>query len=151
MIIAIDPGKSGGCVLAADGFIEAVPWRSPEQMAAKLERHPIQQAYIEHVFGTPTLTHAKIFEFGRNLGQWEGILQVLSVKLNYVKPRTWQFPLKIYERNYKKRKSALLKVAKQKFSRLGRVTLATCDAWLILEWAIKNDPTCKDLVSTLTL
>jgi len=73
------------------------------------------------------------------------------VQLNYVKPRTWQFPLKIYERNYKKRKSALLKVAKQKFSRLGRVTLATCDAWLILEWAIKNDPTCKDLVSTLTL
>jgi hypothetical protein len=120
-------------------------------MAAKLERHPIQHAYIEHVFGTPTLTHAKIFEFGRNLGQWEGILQVLSVQLNYVKPRTWQFPLKIYERNYKKRKSALLKVAKQKFSRLGRVTLATCDAWLILEWAIKNDPTCKDLVSTLTL
>jgi hypothetical protein len=151
MIIAIDPGKSGGCVLAADGFLEAVPWKSPEQMAAKLEQHPIQHAYIEHVFGTATLTHAKIFEFGRNLGQWEGILQVLSVQRNYVKPRTWQFPLKIYERNYTKRKSALLKVAMRNFSDIVGVTLATCYAWLIFLWEIKNDPTCKDLESVLKL
>jgi|TARA_R100000084_G_scaffold49679_1_gene20614 hypothetical protein len=149
MIVAIDPGKSGGCVLASHDHLEAVPWKSPEQMAAKLAQHKIQRAYLEHVFGTATLTHAKIFEFGRNVGQWEGILQTLSVDRTYVKPRTWQFPLRIYERIYKKRKSALLKVAKQKFSDLGRVTLATCDAWLILEWAIKTDPLCKDLESVL--
>ena len=80
MIVAIDPGKSGGCVLASQDHLEAVPWKSTEQMAAKLAQHRIQRAYLEHVYGTATLTHAKIFEFGRNVGQWEGILQTLSVR-----------------------------------------------------------------------
>ncbi len=140
MIVAIDPGKSGGCVVASVNMVRPIPFRSVEQMSAELEQYPLTHAFCEKVRGTATLTHACVFEFGRNLGQWEGILATLEVPVTYVEPRTWQFPLKIYERNYAKRKSALFKVAKRRFGKLGRVTKATCDAWLLLEWAFQNHP-----------
>ena len=145
MVIAIDPGKSGGCVVASPTHLEAIPWKGAVHMATQLDGLPIQRAYIERVYGTSTLTHGKVFEFGRNLGQWEGILTVLSVDLSYVKPQTWQWPLRVFEKNYNKRKSALRKIAVHRFGDLGKVTLATCDAWLLLEWAIKTDPLCHDL------
>ena len=151
MIIAIDPGKGGGCVLASRAEIKTISFKSRHlnNLALELEALPIQHAYIERVYGTATLTHAKQFEFGRNVGQWEGLLASLGSPITYVPPRTWQFPLKIYERTYNKRKSALFKLAKQRFSHLGSVTRATCDAWLILEWALNNDPACKALASIL--
>lgn len=138
MLVAIDPGKSGGCVVASDDFVRAIAFKSVVQMAAELEQYPITEAVIEQVRGTNSLTHACVFEFGRNYGQWEGILAALDVPVTYVLPQTWQYPLKIYERSYTKRKTALLKVARKKFSKLGKVNRATCDAWLILDWALNQ-------------
>lgn len=138
MIVAIDPGKSGGCVLLGpEGYI-SIAWESRVQMASALEQYPITEAVIEEVRGTATLTHAAIFKFGQNYGEWLGIFAAFEIPVTFIKPQIWQRRLRIYERNYTKRKSALFKLAKKRFGKHGKVTRATCDAWLLLDYYLAS-------------
>lgn len=138
MIVATDPGKSGGCVLLGpEGYIP-IAWESRKQMASALEQYPITEAVIEEVRGTATLTHAAIFKFGQSYGEWLGIFAAFGIPVTFIKPQIWQRPLKIYEKNYSKRKTKLYRLAKRKFGKFGKVTKATCDAFLLLDYYLAS-------------
>ena len=133
MIIFIDPGKTGGAIIVHKGeHVKLVPWTSVEKVGLIVDSYPLDRAVIEKVHGSSSLTPAQVFEFGRNLGQWEGILY--DVEKEYVSPKTWQKPLGM-PRNltYSQRKTWLYRksvewVGKKNTNR------ACCDAWLIAKW-----------------
>lgn len=146
MIVAIDPGKSGGCVIVGTSGYVPIPWKDREQMARSLEQYPITEAVIEEVRGTATLTAPAVFKFGQNYGEWLGILAAFEIPVTFIKPQTWQKSLKLGEPNYGKRKTKLYQLAKQRFSDHGKITRATCDAWLILEHYLnENDETSRHI------
>jgi len=47
-------------------------------------------AYIEHVHSMPKQGVASTFSFGRNFGQWEGMLNALCIPITYVVPQVWK-------------------------------------------------------------
>jgi len=81
---------------------------------------------------------AAMFRFGEHCGFLEGVVQALRIKLVLVRPRTWQkgFGLGTAASCGSKRewKGKLRAEAQRRFPHL-RVTMATADALLILEYA----------------
>lgn len=47
-------------------------------------------AYIENVHSMPKQGVVSTFSFGRNFGQWEGLLSGLYIPITYVEPRAWK-------------------------------------------------------------
>ena len=76
-----------------------------------------------------------MFTFGRNLGQWEGVIAGHEIEINIVAPKVWQ---KFYEipkiPDKYERKRWLKEKAIKLFSNT-KVTLANCDALLLLNYA----------------
>ena len=153
MIIFVDPGKSGGAVVHGPQGFQRFAWKSPEATALELEALPLMEAYIEQVHGSGSLMPNQVFEFGRNLGHWEGIFSAMGVSLNYVKPYAWQKPLGLANaKDYTERKKILYQrsvkvVGKSWTSR------ATCDAWLMAwswcHYVKPKDPLEKQLMNDM--
>ena len=111
IIIGIDPGVSGAY---ATFNTEADVWtviRVPtytrfvnkakrrfmdlEDVAESLQYmiHITDQgvtAYVENVHSMPKQGVVSTFSFGRNFGQWEGLLSGLCIPITYVEPRVWK-------------------------------------------------------------
>ena len=47
-------------------------------------------AYLENVHSMPKQGVVSTFSFGRNFGQWEGLLSGLCIPIAYVEPRVWK-------------------------------------------------------------
>ena len=47
-------------------------------------------AYLENVHSMPKQGVVSTFSFGRNFGQWEGLLSGLCIPITYVEPRVWK-------------------------------------------------------------
>ena len=101
--IAIDPGKQGG-IAYYDGE-KGIGVRCPKTIYdMSMIFNVIINTYkvapdsiyllIEHVHAFPTDGRSSVFTFGRNLGQWEGVIAGHEIEINIVAPKVWQ---KFYE------------------------------------------------------
>ena len=91
-------------------------------------------AYIEQVHAFPTDARSSAFKFGRNYGEWLGVLGALRIKTIHVTPQKW---MKYYKEKFKmalpkdkqQRKRKLKEIAANYTDK--KVTLYNADAILI--------------------
>jgi hypothetical protein len=147
MILFIDPGKTGGAIiLNRDGGVETVEFAGcGETAVALLEASQfIDGAYIEDIHASGQMIPKQSFEFGRNLGHWEGILAAMETDvITRIQPYAWQKAVGVPKGlDYGKRKTWLYRksvelVGKENTSR------ALCDAWLIAWYYRETYPLLK--------
>ena len=88
-VVGIDPGKSGGfCFIDANKKIEPYPYKSLEINMKKWKE--VGVAYLELVHAFPRQGVSSTFTFGKNYGEWIGMLRVLDIPIVYVSPMVWQ-------------------------------------------------------------
>jgi len=147
MLIGIDPGKSGGiAVLYDSGKIIAEPMPGTlrdiwcafnEERAVYGDGEPCF-AVIERVHAMPKQGVASTFAFGRGVGHLEMALTAADVPYESVSPRVWQKGLGIQPKPKAWGKTQWKNHLREHAQRLypeQRITLATADALLLLEYA----------------
>jgi hypothetical protein len=146
--IAIDPGK-GGAIAYYEGK-KAVAVKCPkstEDMAVLFS--VILSTYkcspdcirliFESVHALPTDGRTSAFNFGKNVGHWEGIIGCHEIQIERVVPVKWQKHYKIPKiTDYYKRKQWLKKKASSIFKD-NKVTMALADALLLLNYIKEID------------
>ena len=94
--------------------------------------------YVEHVHSFPGQGVASTFTFGRNLGQWEGLISASGCPINFVSPQKW---MGFYETKKgltrKERKRYLRGIAEDLFPNV-KMTFNISDALLIANY-------CKEM------
>ncbi len=165
MLIATDPGKSGGVAASEEGYLVSRSLPETRRQLIEMYRFLIGAAlkpvtaYIEKIHGfNPGNAHGNMFEFGRNVERPEAILETLGVRIILVTPQQWQKALALGHREpveplprkptaaqVKAHNNALAKAAREWKNKLKaeaerrfpgvKVTLATCDALLLLDYA----------------
>ena len=144
MIIAIDPGVSGGIACFKGGRVIccAMPqtFSDIHKALSDLSQGVPQcrdRVFLEKVHAMPGNGVVSMFTFGENYGYLRGVCHTLRYSIEDVPPQAWQKALqcgskgKIPQTEWK---NLLKNKAQQLYPDL-RVTLATADALLILEWA----------------
>ena len=139
MIIAIDPGKSGG-IASTDGFTVANPMPETEGDCVDTLRSLTAIAhdkicYIEKVGGYIAgnkCPGSAMFNFGHGRGVLIGAMMAFGWKIIEVPPQRWQKWLGIGKCGGDKNK--LKAEAQRRFPDI-KVTLKTADALLILDYA----------------
>ena len=105
MILAIDPGLTGALCLydPETKLIEILDMPVLEVKRGKGMKHEISpyllrellyfrkitKAYIEKVGAMPGQGTSSMFQFGRGVGQVEGVLAGLNIPVEYVTPQAW--------------------------------------------------------------
>jgi len=149
-ILAIDPGKSGGIALFVAG--EADARKMPETLkeladvasGLMLESETMPVCYLEDVpkFCGHNRPAASIFTLAENYGAAQGVLAAVGVRTIRVRPQDWQKGLNLGKRkdcgNDRVWKNKLKAEAQRRFPTL-TVTLATADALLILDYALRQE------------
>ena len=147
--VGIDPGKSGGLVKIHSINNECSMHKCPsttQEMASLLrtakntafiDNLPILVA-IEKVHAFPTDARSAAFKFGMNYGMWLGIIGALNIPLIEVTPQMWMKSYAPLPKIKQERKAKLKKIA-QEFCPDIRVTLQTCDAFLISLYGKNNE------------
>ena len=138
IVIGIDPGKSGAIAVWDEGIDKAIKCPdSPEKMAnifSSIMNNNKIVAYIEQVHAFPTDARSSAFKFGKNYGEWLGVLGTLRIKTVHVTPQKW---MKHYKEKFKmalpkdkqQRKRKLKEIAANYTDK--KVTLYNADAILI--------------------
>lgn len=106
MICGIDPGASGALAFfdVERGLlhVEDMPVLEvvrngktkrevvPQMIRTILERYEPLTAYVEQVGAMPGQGVSSMFQFGRSVGQVEGVLAGLRVPIERVTPQAWQ-------------------------------------------------------------
>lgn len=150
-ILAIDPGKSGGIAFQISAHNCPVAESMPETEADVVEalRTAAGTAYLE---GVPLVAYVEkvggfvgkgqpgsaMFKFGFGAGVIEGALRALGIRTIYVRPQEWQKHFSLGTAaacaSKTKWKGKLKAEAQRRYPDL-KVTLATADALLILDYA----------------
>ena len=97
--------------------------------------------YMEKVggyAGGPGQPGSSMFNFGRGYGHLEMAAWLYGMRLELVVPQTWQKALAISAKG-PERKKRLKEKAQQLYPTVDGITLKTCDALLILDYAIKRE------------
>jgi hypothetical protein len=141
-IIAIDPGANGAMAWLADSESVATTAFDVEQLRAGRALYATDLvAYVEQVggyIGKPQPGSA-MFKFGTSYGRVLGALEALRIRTVLVRPQVWQKTIGLGSTlKGPDRKRALRDVAKRLWPS-NNVTLANCDALLILEHAIQAE------------
>ncbi len=142
VFMGIDPGASGGIAVVHDGIVEAASmpkterdvwewinrWSSPEMFAV-----------IEKVGGFIGVPHpgSAMFKFGMSCGGLRMALTAAGVPYEDVTPQKWQKALGIPVRKKTESKGDhknVLKAAAQRIFPKEKITLATADALLLVEY-----------------
>ena len=138
IVIGIDPGKSGALAVWDGGIDKAIKCPdSPEKMAnifSSIMNNNKIVAYIEQVHAFPTDARSSAFKFGKNYGEWIGVLGTLKIRTIYVTPQKW---MKYYKEKLKielpkdkqQRKRKLKEIAANYTDK--KITLYNADAILI--------------------
>jgi hypothetical protein len=139
MIIAIDPGKSGGFAFGTDLSAPEV-CNMPDtlgDLAALLRQFPSGGVvYLEKVGGYAGGRGAPgsaMFNFGKGVGHLEAITYMQGLEMRQVAPQKWQKALSLGNSNGMSKtewKNKLKERAQQLYPKC-TVTLATADALLI--------------------
>jgi hypothetical protein len=137
--LGIDPGASGGlawCNEHQQG--DVIQWTTTHEMATELDNLKFSngdrdlKAFIEAVHSFPGQGVASSFVFGRNYGEWLGILTALKISFESVTPGTWMRSLGVVGK--KKDKLATYRKACELYPHW-KVSRALADAVLICEYA----------------
>lgn len=147
-VLGIDPGASGGiaCWRRQEPIL-AFPMPETEGDQIELVRELIADgeviAFVEQVGGFTGKGQpgSAMFKFGRSFGFTLGVLQTLGVRVELVRPQTWQKPLGLgTASNCDSRHEwkAKLRACAQRLHPKLKPTLATADAILILEYGLKS-------------
>lgn len=144
LFVAIDPGASGGIAWrTANGGVLTAKMPETEGDVLLFMRGFNPEAYtcyMEEVGGYigKAQPGSAMFTFGKNAGFLIGVTMALGLRLEMVRPQTWQKRLGIgTSRTCASKtewKNKLKAVAQRKFP-TANVTLATSDALLILDYA----------------
>lgn len=97
MIIGIDPGQSGAVAIIGK-TASVYDYTTPADLAQVLVRHVridpwnihACHAYIEKVGAMPKNGAVSMFKFGRNVGEWYGMLAALGIPFTEVTPQAWK-------------------------------------------------------------
>lgn len=155
LLLAIDPGQNGGVAWwnsKGNPVVEHAPATEHDYVkllstikkAATLEGYDLT-AYVEKVGGFvkgAKLPGSAMFNFGYCCGVIEGALRALEVPTIYVRPQQWQKHFNFGTKGACKSKTVWknkLKSEAQRRYPAVPVTLKTCDALLILSYAIANN------------
>lgn len=141
-IIAIDPGANGGIAVYSkerDMLIDVTPMPpTPGDVLEYITRFQVHaRCYLEKVGGMPHQGGSAMFNFGKGFGQLEMALLARRVPTVEVTPQKWQKALSLGTKGDKTTtqwKNKLKERAMQLYPGI-KVTLATADALLILEYA----------------
>ena len=141
--IAIDPGKKGAVAYYEEG--KAVAVKCPDNiydMAVLFS--VIVDSYkcspdcihliLESVHALPTDGRTSAFNFGKNVGQWEGIIGCHEIKIDRVVPITWQKYYKMPKIPKPYRRKQWLKQKAVDLFEGTKVIMDTCDALLMLNY-----------------
>ena len=145
MLLAIDPGLSGGLSLYTEGAgVLAVAMPPTEgDVVTLLRRYKeigLEMAVVENV---PWVVGSKVNpastgKLQRNVGVIHGALLGLGIQHRLVAPQDWQRPLRLGTcsacSGSTEWKNKLKAEAQRRFPHI-TVTLATADSLLILDWA----------------
>jgi len=142
-IIAIDPGKNGGIAvfsLNQNKAVEVVKMpETPQEILSFLTAYQFNSiCYLEKVGGLPGMGGSSMFNFGKGFGHLEMALLCRKIPTVEVTPQKWQKALQLGVKGKKSNtdwKNKLKTKAQQLFPYVGKITLATSDALLILEYA----------------
>jgi len=137
--VAIDPGKSGGiCAFNED---HTLIQKCPETIKDMADLMKEIKSLSDDVFTIIELVHAfpgngsvSSFKFGRNYGEWLGILASLEIPYVQVSPNKWMKHFGAMPKEKKDRKNHIKHLAQQRFPDL-KITLATSDAVLMALYA----------------
>ena len=143
-IIAIDPGKNGGiAIYSIDNNCLIEISKMPDtpldilNLLSMYSQNSI--CYLEKVGGIPGQGGASsMFNFGKGFGHLEMALLCRKISTVEVTPQKWQKALQLGVKGKKSNtdwKNKLKAKAQQLFPYVGKITLATSDALLILEYA----------------
>ena len=152
MIIAIDPGKSGGIAFGDSRlhFVAGMPDTETDVVGLLRENIELARAnsdvpvcVIEKVggyAGGPGQPGSAMFGFGKNVGIIYGALMAWQVRIEEVTPQKWQKALSLGTRTGMEKKDwkNKLKAEAQRLFPKVAVTLKTADALLIYEYARKT-------------
>ena len=150
MILAIDPGASGGMALSYghDRTVTAEPMRGTlgdiysqirgcQKLSGESGR-PLR-AVIENVgFHRPGNSAVASCKFARHVGNLEAFLLALGIPTTQVTPPVWMRIIGTVPADKTKRKNAIKDAMQRQYPKL-HVTLATADALGILTWAVKQE------------
>ena len=140
VFIGIDPGIKGGvAIIYNDTYNATQTPPTVSGMASVLatlkELGPSLQMYccIESVHSFPGNSARSMFTFGKNYGQWLGILATLKIPYIEVTPHKWMRFYPKAPKDKKARKNYYKHLAQQRFPDVD-ITLATSDAMLIANY-----------------
>ncbi len=142
-IIAIDPGKNGGIAVFDVQRRKVVSLvkmpETPTDILNFLTSYTENSVcYLEKVGGLPGMGGSAMFNFGKGYGHIEMALLANRIKTITVTPQQWQKILQLGTKGNKSTtewKNKLRAKAQQLYPQIDKITLATSDALLILEYA----------------
>lgn len=150
MIIAIDPGASGGIAWQnSDGGTTCIAMPSTQgdvldALRAIVAFHPGIRAYVEQVGGYCGAGQpgSAMFRFGEGYGFILGCLAAMGVPAILVTPQRWQKALGCGTKGADRSKADWKRHLKSMAQRMypnANVTLSTADALLLLSYAQRED------------
>ena len=144
-IVAVDPGITGAYAIFHQG--EADAYDTPVLTVTKsrktmdlhvlwtiLESLPGATMVIEEVNARPGMGVASMFNFGKNMGQWEALAVAAGMKLVRARPQEWKKEFHLI----KKPKDSAIRIAQElfkNFSPTRKKDVNKADALLIGEYA----------------
>ena len=140
--IGIDVGKSGGIAII-DSISEDSPLKAFKCPETVFDQSQLVQWHrwesrktmcvIEKVHSMPKQGVKSMFTFGKNFGQWLGILSAFEIPYIEVQPKKWQAYYGAMPKDKKTRKNQLKHLAQSLYPS-DKVTLYTADAILMAHY-----------------
>lgn len=158
-ILAIDPGKGGGLAVFYNGATDARKMPGTLKELADTSRALASVAdqpavcYLEAVpkFCGHNRPAASIFTLAESYGAAQGVLASIGIRTVLVRPQDWQKGLNLGKRKDCKNdhawKAKLKAEAQRRFPAL-TVTLATADALLLLDYALRQERALANSAAT---
>jgi len=141
--MGIDPGLSGGIAMLHEGILTSVPMPQTERdLLEVINAYPGSQivAVVELVHAMPLNGSISAFKLGMNYGSIRMALVASRARFETVSPMKWQKALGLPTKKKTESKSVFkgrLKAKAQELWPDERVTLATSDALLLLEYCLR--------------
>jgi hypothetical protein len=143
LILAVDPGVSGGMALYREGEVSLRKFTTADEYidyVRNLQKRGLSRAVVEDVpkyIGNQMMA-SHSFTLGYNVGFEIGVIKSLLIPVDLVRPQKWQGGIPgLKGKSGAPRKRLLKEHAKTLYPGL-KVTLATADALLILDYHLRK-------------
>jgi len=142
--IGIDAGVNGGVAILDNGQMEAHGCPDTVKDMSDLIKDAKWDCLnmfciIEKVHSMPKQGVRSVWTFGKNYGQWLGILAAHEIPYREIPPQTWMKFYGAMPKDRKKRKNHLKHLAQAICPNI-KVTLKTADAILLANWCREIAP-----------